>query len=122
MSYAYQNYKEQSIYTMTRGELLIMLYDEIIKRLTRAEFAVQNNQMELFDQSVQRSSEIIRYLNDTLDRRYEISRELARMYDFFQVQIARIIAGRSLEQITELKELVTELRNNFKEANKVARV
>ena len=46
MSYAYQNYKEQSIYTMTRGELLIMLYDEIIKRLTRAEFAVQNNQME----------------------------------------------------------------------------
>lgn len=122
MSYAYQNYKEQSIYTMTRGELLILLYDEVIKRLTRAEFAIKNNQMELFDQSVQRSSEIIRYLNDTLDRKYDISLELARMYDFFQVQIARIIAGRKVEQITELKELITELRNSFKEANKVARV
>ncbi len=107
---------------MTRGELLIMLYDEIIKRLTRAEFAIQNNQMELFDQSIQRCSEIIRYLSDTLDRKYEISQELARMYDFFQVQIARIIARRNTEQIAELKELVTELRDSFKEANKVARV
>ena len=33
----YQQYKEQSIYTMTQGELLNLLYDELMKRLLRAE-------------------------------------------------------------------------------------
>lgn len=122
MSYAYQNYKEQSVYTMTRGEMLILLYDEVIKRLTRAEFALKNSDMPMFEQSVQRSSEIIRYLNDTLDQKYEISKEIARMYEFFQFQLARISASRNPENIAELKNLVAELRDSFKEANKIARV
>lgn len=122
MSYAYQNYKEQSVYTMTRGEMLILLYDEVIKRLARAEFALKNSDMPVFEQSVQRSSEIIRYLNDTLDKKYEISKEIARMYEFFQFQLARISASRSPESIAELKNLVAELRDSFKEANKIARI
>ncbi|MDO4710927.1 MAG: flagellar export chaperone FliS [Peptostreptococcaceae bacterium] len=121
MSYA-QNYKEQSVYTMTRGEMLILLYDETIKRLARAEFAVQNRDFDTFEQSIRRSSEIIRYLNDTLDRKYEISRELSRMYEFFQFQLARISASRNVQNIVELKELVSEMRDSFKEANKIARI
>lgn len=120
--YAYQNYKEQSVYTMTKGEMLILLYDEIIKRLTRAEYAIKNSDMATFEQSIQRSSEIIRYLNDTLDRQYEISRELARMYEFFQFQLARISANRNPEFIIELKNLIADLRETFKEANKIARI
>ncbi len=122
MSYAYQNYKQQSIYTMTRGEMLILLYDEAIKRLTRAELAVKNNETEMFEASIRRTSEIIKYLNDTLDRKYEISNELARMYEFFQFQLARIMASRRTESIDELRDLITELRNSFKEANKIARI
>ncbi len=122
MSYAYQNYKQQSIYTMTRGEMLILLYDEAIKRLTRAELAVKNNETEMFEASIRRTSEIIKYLNDTLDRKYEISKELARMYEFFQFQLARIMASRRTESIDELRDLITELRNSFKEANKIARI
>ncbi|MDO5096961.1 MAG: flagellar export chaperone FliS [Peptostreptococcaceae bacterium] len=120
--YAYQNYKEQSVYTMTKGEMLILLYDEIIKRLTRAEYAIKSTDMVTFEQSIQRTSEIVRYLNDTLDRQYEISRELARMYEFFQFQLARISASRKPESIEELKNLVSDLRDTFKEANKIARI
>ena len=35
----YQQYKEQSINTMTPGELLMLLYDELVKRGARAELA-----------------------------------------------------------------------------------
>lgn len=107
---------------MTRGEMLILLYDETIKRLARAEFSIKNSDMVTFEQSIQRCSEIIRYLNDTLDRKYEISRELSRMYEFFQFQLARISASRNIESIIELKGLVSEMRDSFKEANKIARV
>lgn len=122
MQYAYQNYKEQSVNTMTRGEMLILLYDEIIKRLTRAEFAIKNSEMDMFDQSINRSVEIVRYLDATLDKEYEVSKEISRLYEFFLFQLARIAAGRKPELIGEIKELVADLRDTFKEANKIARI
>ena len=33
----FQQYKEQSINTMTQGELLLLLYDELYKRLAQGE-------------------------------------------------------------------------------------
>ena len=39
----YQQYKTQSINTMTKAEMLILLYDELIKRLIRAEIALKND-------------------------------------------------------------------------------
>lgn len=35
----YQRYREDSLNTMTQGELLLLLYDELIKRLTQAELS-----------------------------------------------------------------------------------
>ena len=54
----FQQYKEQSIDTMTPGELLLTLYDELVKRLTRAEIALEKGDYEVMEQSVQRATEI----------------------------------------------------------------
>ena len=78
----YQGYKEQGINSMSQGELLLLLYDELVKRLLRAGFALDKENFELFDASVDRSLDIIRYLDDTLDMQYPISRNLNRLYDF----------------------------------------
>ena len=69
----YQQYKEQSIATMTQEELLLLLYDELVKRLMQAELALDKKEYPLFEASVQRGIEIIDYLDSTLDRKYEIS-------------------------------------------------
>lgn len=116
----YQHYKEQSVSTMTPGEMLLLLYDELLKRLTRAELALKKPDYQLFDQSVNRATEIVQYLKDTLDMQYEISRELSRMYDFFIYELSRISASRKPEVIAELKPLVEELRDAFREASKTA--
>lgn len=39
----FQQYKEQSVNTMTQGELLLLLYDELVKRLTQAELALNKD-------------------------------------------------------------------------------
>lgn len=117
-SYGYQHYKEQSVNTMTPGEMLNLLYDEVLKRLTRAELALGKKDYELFDQSIQRSIDIITYLKDTLDNKYEISSELRRMYEFFLYEFSRIKAGRKAEIIAEVRPLIMELRDAFKEAQK----
>lgn len=114
----YQAYKKQSLFTMTQGELLLVLYDELIKRLTRAELALEQKDYPVFDQSVERSVQIVDYLTTTLNRSVPISAELSKMYDFFRFHLARIKASRDSAQIAELKPLVRELREAFTGAEK----
>lgn len=114
----YQQYKAQSINTMTQGELLLLLYDELVKRLTVAELALGKENYELFEASVQRSVEIIKYLNDTLDRKYEISRNLAQLYEYFTYELGRVKIGRRVEVLTHVKGMVEELRDAFRQAQK----
>ncbi len=114
----YQQYKMQSVNTMTHSEMLLLLYDELIKRLTKAQIALGNKDYDLFEKSVQRSREIVRYLDETLNMEYSISYELRRMYEFFLYELSRLQAGRNSAVVDELKPLVAELRDAFKEASK----
>lgn len=119
-AYGYQNYKNQAVSTMTPGEMLGLLYDELLKRLTRAELALGKKDYELFDQSMKRSTEIVNYLKNTLNYDYQISVELNRMYDFFLYEFSRINAGRNVDVILEVRPLIVELRDAFKEAQKLS--
>ena len=118
----YEQYKMQSVNTMTSGEMLQLLYDELLKRLTRAQVALEDENYDLFNQSVQRSKEIVQYLDFTLNMDYKISYELRRMYEFFLFELSRLQAGRKVSVIQELKPLVGDLRDAFKEASKTAAV
>lgn len=116
----YEQYKMQSVNTMTQGEMLLLLYDELLKRLTKAELALDEKLYGVFEQSVTRSTEIVQYLKNTLDMQYQISAELRNMYNFFLFELGRLQAGRNPAVIGELKPLVIDLRDAFKEANKIS--
>lgn len=117
---AYQQYKNQSVNTMTNSEMLLLLFDELVKRISRAEMALDKKDYVLFDQSAERATQIVRYLQNTLDRKYPISRELRVMYDFFIYELSRVSAGRNKQVLQELKPLVEDLRDAFREASKTA--
>lgn len=116
----YQQYKEQSINTMTPGEMLNLLYDELLKRLTRAGLALEREDFESFEQSIQRSIDIVTYLKNTLNHDYEISGELKRLYEFFLYEFSRIKAGRNPQVIAEVRPLIVDLRDTFKEAQRIS--
>lgn len=113
-----QNYKAQSLNTMTQGELLILLLDELVKRLMRGDMALEQGDMQLFEQSIQRCIDIVRYLDDTLDRRYEVSRGLHRLYDFFCYDLNRIMLGRNKTELDKLRPMITDLRDTFRIAER----
>lgn len=114
----YQAYKEQSVNTMTKGEMLLLLYDEMLKRLSRADMALDKKDYMVFDQSVARVSEIVNYLVETLDFNYSVSRELKRMYDYFYLELSRLKAGRNREVIINLQALIRELKDAFAQADR----
>ena len=115
-----QNYKAQSLTTMTQGELLLLLMDELVKRLLRSDLALEQGDMPLFEASIQRCIDIVRYLDDTLDRRYEVSRGLHRLYDFFCYDLNRISLGRNKRELDKLRPMITDLRDTFRIAEKNA--
>lgn len=114
----YQQYKEQSINTMTQGELLLLLYDELVKRLTQAELALDKENYPLFEASVQRGMEIVQYLDDTLDRQYPISKNLTQLYEYITYELGRVKLGRHKEPLVHVKNMAVELRGAFREAQK----
>ncbi|MBQ9520958.1 MAG: flagellar protein FliS [Oscillospiraceae bacterium] len=114
----YQQYKQQSLNTMTPGELLLLVLDELVKRLLRGDLALQQQNYELFDASIDRCIAIVRYLDDTLDRKYEISRELHRLYEFFSYDLNRIKIGRNQEELNRLRPLIIDLRDTFRIAER----
>ena len=115
-----QNYKAQSLNTMTQGELLLLLMDELVKRLMRADIALEQRDYPLFEASIQRCIDIVRYLDDTLDRRFEVSRGLHRLYDFFCYDLNRISLGRNKAELDKLRPMITDLRDTFRIAERSA--
>ena len=99
----FNQYKEQSINTMTQGELLLLLYDELFKRLAQAEITLEKQEYPVFENCVDRAVAIIQYLDDTLDRQYPISKNLAQLYEYL---------------LEHVKSMIEELRDAFRQAQK----
>ena len=116
----YQRYREESLNTMTQGELLLLLYDELVKRLRQADLEMGKQNYESFEKAVDRAVEIIHYLSDTLDHRYPISGNLSRLYEYFCYELSRVKAGRNQEELMRVTRMVSELRDSFRQAEKTS--
>lgn len=114
----YQQYKEQSVNTMTQGELLLLLYDELYKRLAQAELMLDQQNYPVYEASIERAVAIIDYLDSTLDRQYPISGNLTQLYEYFTYELGRAKIGRRKEVLTHVKTMVGELRDAFRQAQK----
>lgn len=114
----YQQYKEQSVNTMTQGELLLLLYDELYKRLSQAELMLDQQNYPVHEASIERAVAIIDYLDSTLDHQYPISRNLAQLYEYFTYELGRAKIGRRKEVLSGVKSMVGELRDAFRQAQK----
>ena len=114
----FQQYKEQSVNTMTQGELLLLLYDELVKDLLRCGLALEKQEYELMEAAADKSMDIIRYLDDTLDDQYPISRELHRLYEYFTYQLTRVKIGRNKQVLDQVRPMIMDLRDTFRQADK----
>ena len=114
----YQRYREDSLNTMTQGELLLLVYDELVKRLTQAELMLAKEQYPAFEVAVDKAVAIVRYLDDTLDRQYPISNQLTRLYEYFCYELSRVKSGRNKTELERIKRMASELRESFRTAEK----
>lgn len=122
MPNVYQQYKSQSITTMTGGELLVMLYDELIKDVKRAELAIEAHKVDTAHSSLMHAQDIISYLDETLNDQYDISKELSRLYDYFNGQLVQANINKDAAPLKEVLPMLMELRDTWKQAEKLSRM
>jgi flagellar protein fliS len=118
-----KKYLEQSIMQMSQGELLVLTFDEAIKNLKKANFALEDRNYEKFEEAVQKTNRVVRYLHQTLDMEQPISRDLARLYDFVTFDLGLVQAGRERrqEELPKLVAIMSDLRDGFLGASKIAK-
>ncbi len=116
----YSRYKEKSIYSMSGAEQLLLLFDEAIKRLIRAEQSLKDKNYGDFEDCLKRTTRIIRYLTDILDMNYPISRDLRRIYIYLVYDLSVVSAGRERrqEEIGRIRHILSELRDAFDGASR----
>lgn len=114
----YQQYKQQSISSMTPGELLLLLYDELVKRSTLAAMSLDKADWPRFEAALDRCIDIVNYLDETLDRQYPISQDLSRMYDYFTYEMGRIKIGRNKAELERLRPMLADMRDAFRSAER----
>lgn len=116
----YNRYKENSIYSMSGPELLFLIYDEAIKRLTRAEISLDEKNYADFEDCLTRTSKIVRYLKEILDMSQPISYDLRRIYEYLIFDLSRVKAGRERrrDEIGRIRHILSELKEAFEGANK----
>ena len=117
----YQKYQRQSIMTMTQGEMLNRLYEEVIKQLNA--FKVFNGEKNYAEANlaVQKAQRILRYLEATLDFQYDISRQLSALYDYFIRRLVEANLHKEDGPVDEILPMVEELREAFVQADRSAR-
>lgn len=117
----YQAYKQQSVMTMTPGQMLIAVFDELIKQLSLAQLAFENSDIAEINRTLQKSQHIISELKASLNFDYEISNNLNDIYNFFNRVIINANIKKDPSEIAEVIGMIQELRDAFSEANKLTR-
>jgi len=117
----YEQYKKTSVNTMTKGELLLLLFDEVIKKLNHSKILMVNNDFEQANVNLAKCRKIFNHLIVSLDDKYELSRELTEMYLFFNREIIKASSTKSTKNIDEILPMIKDLRITWAEADKIAR-
>ncbi|MCI8492915.1 MULTISPECIES: flagellar export chaperone FliS [Anaerotruncus] len=114
----YQQYQRQSVMTMTQGEMLTKLYDEVIKQMSGAKICLTEKDLSGVNNALQKVQRILFYLKSTLDFKYEISGSLDALYDFFIERIVQANMKKDVAILDEIIPMIEELRDTFVQADR----
>jgi flagellar protein FliS len=118
---AYNQYKEDSIYTARPEELTLMLYNGLVKFIMRGIDQIQKNNMEGAHNNIIRAQEIVQEFIASLDRKYAISESLGLLYDYMLRRLIEANVYKDAGILEEVLDLAKQLRDTWEQAMKLAR-
>jgi len=117
----YDKYLENRISTASKEELTLMLYDGALKFCNQAISALEAKEIEKAGGLIIRVENIIREFQLTLDRKYEVTKNLDMLYEYIHRQLVEANLHKDVGVLQEVQFLLRELRDMWKDAMLAAR-
>ena len=114
-------YKSTTVNTSSPADLVLMLYDGILRFLNnaRAGFEIIDpvEFHQTINQNIQKAQAIIRELRSSLDieKATEFGETMTGLYDYFDRRLQEANMGKKLEPVNEIYDRVTDIRNAWDE-------
>lgn len=115
-----EKYQEQAIGTLSQGELIVRLYDEMIKNLKYASTLFPTN-ADAAQKCSKKCRNILNYLIVILNGKYDLSTRLGKIYSHMIGQIILTEATGDTSHIDAIVPQLEDLRSAWAEAEKQLR-
>lgn len=113
MNNPYQQYMQQSVTTMTPAQLLIALYDKAEQETLKAVYYIENKDYEKAGKSIIKVQDIVAMLDSSLKMKYEVSDNLAALYQFFTEQLIQANIHKDTAILKSLAPFFADLKDAF---------
>jgi flagellar protein FliS len=117
----YEKMLEDKIFTASKEELTLMLYEGAIKFCNQAIVAMEKKDYEKTNQLIQRVQDIIREFQMTLKFEYAIAKQFNDMYNYMHNRLLEANMKQSMDILNEVLELFRSFRDTWKQAMVLAR-
>jgi len=120
---AVSKYKETTIKTAGQGQLIVLLYEEAVKQLTKAvELLELNNKnkkdpgrIEQINKALMKTEEILTELMVSLDFEQggDISKNLFSLYTWFNRELLEANINKDIHRIVTVRDMLSELKTTW---------
>lgn len=106
------SYRENEVFTASREELVLMLYDGALKFMRFGLLAIEENDRPKVGYHVLRAQKIIHYLDMSLDMDAgkEVAQNLSNLYDYVNRKLFECQRHRQAEPLEAAKQVIETLR------------
>lgn len=116
---AHKAYKRRQIETASQSDLLLMLYDGIVKFCKQGEKYIELGDLEEANRSIIRAQDILVELMSALDMKAgKIAESLYALYDYMYRQLVTANVRKETTYLKQVAEMVTELKETWEQALK----
>lgn len=115
----YSKYQEQSVMTMTHGDMLLKLYEGAVRQITLGIAAIETQDYSSANTALQKAQNIVAYLSSTLDKKYEVSAQLDSLYEYFNHVMLEANMKKDPSKLPEIIEMLNELKETFAQADRM---
>lgn len=107
----YGAYQKVQAETSSPGELVVLLYDALLKNLRRAVAALEAGESERVNEALTRAQDITLELRAGLDADAELAQELSPLYTFLFRSLVEANVTKDAALVLKLHEIIAPMRD-----------
>ncbi|WP_130805954.1 flagellar export chaperone FliS [Senegalia massiliensis] len=121
MKNPYAQYQNNSIMTASPEELNLKLYEGLMRFIKESIIFAEEKNIEKSHNSNLRAQAIVSEFMVTVDRKYEVGKELYNLYEYMNKRLMEANIKKDIEILNEIYDMSKELRDTWAQAMKLAK-